>query len=139
MSPRFVVNFIVLLLGAALVVVGFAFSAATVAWCGLAVGATSVSAGLGSFALPHQGAYQRVADVVICLIGAWAIVAARVMADPGRWLELSAGLALAGIGAVGLVVREIGLSRGLRVGDARIGADQFARISALQSDAEARS
>jgi hypothetical protein len=137
-SPRFLVNFVVLLLGAGLVVFGFAFSAATFDWFGLGVGATSIVAGLGNFALRHQGGYQRAADVMIGIVGAWAIVAARVMTDRGRWLELSAGLALAGIGAVGLVVREASLSRGLRVGESRIGADQFSRISALQHDAGER-
>lgn len=138
MSARFAVNLVVLLLGAALVVFVFAFSATALDWLGLGVGAVSIVAGLASFALRHQGAYQRTADVVICLVGAWAIVAARVMTDSGRWLEFSAGAGLAGLGAIGLLVREAHLSRGLQVGESRIGPDQFAHMSALQRGTGAR-
>jgi hypothetical protein len=137
MSARFAVNYVVLLLGAGLIVVVFAFSAATFDWVGLGVGAAAIMAALANFALPDQGAYQRIADVVICIIGAWAILAARVMTYNGRWLEFSAGMGLAAIGAIGLVVRETRLSRGLLVGEARIGPDEFVRMSALQRDAGA--
>lgn len=138
MSVRFAVNFVVLLAGAGLVVCAFAFSLATLDWVGVGVGAVAVLVALTSFAARHQGTYQRVADVVICAVGAWAIVAARVMADGHRWLEFGAGAALAGLGALGLVVREARLRSGLQVGRARIDADQFAHMSALQRDAEAR-
>jgi hypothetical protein len=137
MSGRFGVNFVVLLLGAGLVVSVFAFSAVVLDWVGLGVGAASIVAGLTGFALRNQGAYQRVADIVICVVGAWAIVAARVMSDSGRWLEFSAGMGLVVIGAIGLVVREFRLSRGLQVGESRIGPDQLAHMSTLQRDAGA--
>jgi hypothetical protein len=135
MSARFTANFVVLLLGAGLVVTVFAFSATTVDAVALGVGAAATLAALYSFALPHQGAYQRVADVVICAVGAWTIVAARVLDPSGRWLVFSAGAALAALGAIGLVVREARLGRGLQVGESVIGPDQFARLSALQRDA----
>ena len=138
MSARFTVNFAVLLLGAGLVVMTFAFSPETAGWIGLGVGAAATLLALYSFALSHQGAYQRLADVVICSVGAWTIVAARVMSYRGRWLEFAAGVALAVLGAIGLVVREVSLGQGLQVGQARIGPDQFARLSALQRDAGAR-
>jgi hypothetical protein len=137
MSARFTANFVVLLLGAGLVVTVFAFSATTVDAVALGVGAVATLAALYSFALPHQGAYQRVADVVICAVGAWTIVAARVLDPSGRWLVFSAGAGLAALGAIGLVVREARLGRGLRVGESVIGPDQFARLSALQRDAGA--
>src|ERR1700709_804499 len=106
MSARFIANFVVLLLGAGLLVTTFAFSATTVDWVAVGVGAAAVVMALYSFALPDQGASQRVADAVISAGGVWAIVAARVLAPSGRWLEFSAGAALAALGAVGLVVRE---------------------------------
>jgi len=138
MSARFTANFLVLLLGAGLVVTTFAFSATTVDWLAVGVGAVVILAALYSFALRHQGAYQRIADVAICALGAWAIVAARVLTYSGRWLEFGAGAALAALGAIGLVVREAGLSSGLQVGQSRIGPDQLARLSAVQRDAEAK-
>ena len=137
MSARFVANFIVLLLGAGLVVVVFAFSTDTAHWIALGIGATTVVMALYSFASADQGAYQRVADVVICALGAWAIVAARVINYQGRWLEFGAGIGLVGLGAIGLIVREARLTRGLQVGQSRIGPDEFARLSALQRDAGA--
>jgi hypothetical protein len=134
MSARFAVNFVVLLLGAFLVVVAFAFSTSTLDWVSLGSGAMAILAGLANFALRDQGAYQRVADALICAIGTWAIVAARVMSDRGRWLEISAAMALVALGAIGLLVREARLSRGVQVGTAQIGTDQFARIGALQRE-----
>jgi hypothetical protein len=137
MSARFTANFLVLLLGAGLVVTTFAFSATTADWVGVGVGGVAALVALYSFALPHQGAYQRTADVVICVVGAWAIVAARVLNPGGRWLEFSAGAGLAALGAIGLVVREARLATGLHVGQSVIGPDQFAQLTALQRDAGA--
>lgn len=124
----------VLLLGAGLVVTTFAFSATTVDWVAVGVGGVAAVVALYSFALAHQGAYQRVADVVICVVGAWAIVAARVLNPGGRWLEFSAGAGLAALGGLGLIVREVRLGRGLQVGQSVIGPDQFAHLAALQRD-----
>jgi hypothetical protein len=137
MSARFTANFVVLLLGAGLVVTAFAFSGTTVGWVAVGTGCAAALMALYNFALPHQGIYQRIADVVICLVGVWAIVAARVLDPGGRWLEFSAGAGLAALGAIGLVVREARLGRGLQVGRSVIGPDQFAHISALQRDAGA--
>jgi hypothetical protein len=138
MSARFTVNFVSLLVGAGLVVAAFAFSPDTLSWVSVGAGATVIVAGLANFALPRQGVYQRIADVLIGLVGAWAIVAARVLTDRTRWTEFAAGAALVGLGALGLLVREISLARGLQVGGERIRTDQFADLSALQRDAEAR-
>jgi hypothetical protein len=138
MSARFTTNFVVLLVGAGLVTVIFAFSGETAGWVSVGAGATAAVAALSNFALAHQGVYQRVADVVICGIGVWAIVAARVFTGNVRWLEFSAGAALAALGGLGLVVRELALNRGLQVGDARIRADHLADLSALQRDAGVR-
>jgi hypothetical protein len=139
MSARFAVNFLVLLVGAGVLVVVFAFPGQTAGWTTVGAGATAIVAALSNFALAHQGVYQRLADVLICAVGAYAIVAARVLTPGGRWLDFAAGAGLAGLGALGLVVREIRLARGVQIGDARIRADQFAHLSALQRDAEVRS
>jgi hypothetical protein len=139
MSARFVNNFLVLLIGAGLVTVCFAFSNETAEWVSVAAGATAIVLALVNFALAHQGAYQRIADVAICLVGVWAIVGARVLTEHGRWLHFSAGAGLAALGATGLVVRELGLNRGIQVGDARIRADHLTELSALQRRAGVRS
>jgi hypothetical protein len=133
-SARFTVNFVLVLLGAGLVVIVFALSANAVDWVGLGVGGAAMMAAFASFALADQGVYQRVADVVICATGAWTIVAARVLTYNGRWLEFGAGAGLAALGAVGLVVREASLARGLQIGGSRLGPDQLLRLSALRRD-----
>ena len=139
MSARFMTNFIVLLVGAGVVVTGFAFSTTTLDWTAVGAGAVAVVAALANFAVRHQGVYQRTADVAICLIGVWLIVAARVLDDHARWLELAGALALVALGAIGLIVREVRLHRGLWLGDIQIGADRFARIAAVQrADGEDR-
>jgi hypothetical protein len=138
MSARFASNFSVLLAGAGLLVFLFAFGRPVADWIALGVGVTSIVIALFSFASRAQGVYQRVADVVICALGAWAIVAARVMNAHGIWLIFGAGAGLVAAGAIGLVVREVGLAGGLQVGGSRIGPDEFARLSVLQRDARAR-
>lgn len=139
MSARFATNFTVLLMGTALLIFLFAFGRGTADWLALGVGAGAIVMALYSFAMPEQGIYQRIADVLIAAVGAWAIVAARVMNAHGPWLVFGAGAALLGLGALGLVVREIGLAGGLQVGGARIGPDEFARLSTLQHKAGTRS
>jgi hypothetical protein len=135
-SARFTCNFVVLLVGAGLVVALFAFAMPTADWIALGAGSVAVVMALYSFAATDQGIYQRIADVLICVLGIWAIVAARVMNYQGRWLVFGAGVGLAVLGAVGLLVRERTLSRGLQVGRTRIGVDEFGRLGALQRDAE---
>jgi hypothetical protein len=138
MSARFVTNFLGLLAGAGLVTVVFAFPGETAGWVAVGTGVVAILAALVNFALAHQGLPQRCADVVMCLLGAWAIVAARVLSGNPRWLEFGAGAALAALGAIGLVIRELELNRGLQVGQSRIRADHLARLSALQRDAGVR-
>lgn len=138
MTARFASNFVVLLLGAGLLVFLFAFGRPLADWIAVGAGSGAIVMGLYSFASAEQGVYQRLADVMIVLIGTWAIVAARVMNDPGMWLIFTAGAALTGLGAVGLVVREVRLSGELQVGESRIGYAEFARLSAHQRKAQAR-
>lgn len=77
MSARFTTNLVILLLGAGLVVVTFAFAHGTAGWVALGVGSAAVLAAAHNFALPDQGAYQRTADITIAVLGAWTIVAAQ--------------------------------------------------------------
>jgi len=138
MSARFATNFSVLLLGAAVLILLFAFGRPLADWISLGAGAAAIVMALFSFAMPAQGVYQRVADPMIVTVGTWAIVAARVMNARSIWLVFSAGAGLLALGAIGLVVREIDLARGMRAGAVRLGADELARLSALQGGAEAR-
>jgi hypothetical protein len=138
MSARFVANFVTLITGAGLALAVFAFSFQTAHWLAVGVGAVAVLMGLYSFATANQGVFQRIADVIFCALGVWAVVAAVVMSDHSIWLMFGAGGGLAVLGAVGLVVRELGLSRGLQVGQTRISTDEFAYISAIQRDVETR-
>jgi hypothetical protein len=137
MSARFATNYLVLLLGAALLILLFALGRPVADWVAVGAGATAIVLALYSFAMPAQGVAQRLADPAIAAVGTWAIVAARVMSDPSIWLVFSAGTGLFGLGAVGLLVRELELSRGLQVGEARIGPDEFAQLSSIQREAKA--
>jgi hypothetical protein len=139
MSARFTTNFLTLLLGAGLVVVTFAFSHATAGWVALGVGAAGVLVAAHNFALPHQGVYQRTADVIIAVVSAWAIVAAQVMVYRGRWLETGAGLGLSALGAIGLVVREMHLSRRLDIDPLQIELERLAHTAVLPSDGRSSS
>ena len=139
MSARFVTNFLSLLIGAAILIAVYAFARDVSDWVAVGGGAAAILLAAYSFASVDQGIYQRIADLFIALVGTWAIVAARVMSYEGRWLIFGAGLGLAVLGAIGLLVRELRLGRGLQVGASRIGPDQFATLSALQRDARARS
>ena len=126
MSARFTTNFLILLLGAGLVIATFAFSHATAGWVALGVGAGGVLLAAHNFALPHQGVYQRTADIMIAVVSGWAIVAAQVMTYEHRWLETAAGLGLVALGAVGLVVRETHLGRRLDIDPLQI---ELARLA----------
>jgi hypothetical protein len=139
MSARFASNFVVLLLGAALLVALFAFGRPLADWVAVGAGAGAVVMALYSFACADQGVYQRVADVAIALIGTWAIVAARVMNAPGVWLIFGAGAGLAALGAIGLVMREIQLSAELQIGESTIGYAEFIRLSRVQREAREHS
>jgi hypothetical protein len=131
MTARFATNFAVLLLGAAVLVLLFAFGRPLTGWVALGAGAAAIVMALYSFAMPAQGVYQRVADPVIVAVGTWAIVAARVMNDRSIWLVFSAGAGLLALGALGLVVREIDLTQRLGVSESSIGPDTFARLSTM--------
>lgn len=138
MSARFTTNLVVLLAGAGLLVIDFAFALPTTGWVSVGAGATAAVVALANFALANQGVYQRVADVLITTVGAWAIVIALVLAHNTRWLEFGAGAGLAGLGTLGLIVRELRLNRGMVIGDHRIRTDQFAQIAKLQHKAGVR-
>jgi hypothetical protein len=138
MSARFTANFVILITGAGLLVMLFAFSFGTAHWIALGVGATAVAMALMSFATPRQGVYQRIADVAVCAVGAWAVVAAVVMNDRGIWLLFGASAGLAVLGAVGLLIREVELERGRRVGSTHIGTDDFGSMVMIEREAEAR-
>lgn len=135
-NARFTCNFVVMTVGAGLLVCLFAFPVTTAGWIAVGVGAVAVVMALYGFASTDQGALQRVAEVLICLLGVWAIVAARVMHYEGVWLLFGAAAGLAVLGAVGLLVREIELTYGLQVGRSRIDLDEFGRLAAAQRDAE---
>jgi hypothetical protein len=138
LSARFVVNYVILLLGAAVLVFLYAFGRPVVSWVALGAGAAAIVCALVSFASVQQGVFQRIADLFIALVGTWSIVAARVLNGTGTWYLFGAGAGLLGLGAIGLIVREIELAGGLQVGDSRIGPDEFARLAALQGKAQAR-
>src|SRR5579875_472197 len=95
MSARFATNYLVMLLGTALVILLFALGRPVADWVAVGAGAAAIVMALYSFAMPAQGVAQRLADPAIAAVGTWAIVAARVMNDPSIWLVLFLGLSSA--------------------------------------------
>ncbi len=134
MVARFTSYFATLLIGAGLLTSTFAFSPVTVGWVALGAGAAAVAVALWAFALRGQGHLDRWLDVAVCAVGAWTIVASRCYAPgSGRWLAFAAGAGLAGLGAIGLVVREARLARILGEAQARLAPEQL-RLSTAEHD-----
>jgi len=110
-TSRFITNFAALIAGAVLITGRFAFVPGIVRWIALGVGAAAIIIGLWSFALRRQPALQRLIDVALAAVGGWTIFVSCVWTPRhGLWFEFAAGAALAGVGALGLVVREARLS-----------------------------
>jgi hypothetical protein len=131
---RFTSNFATLLIGAGLLTSTFAFSSVTVGWVALGAGAATVTVALWAFALRGPGRLDRWLDVAVCAVGAWTIAASRCYGPgPGRWLAFASGAGLAGLGAIGLLVREARLASVLGDAQARLAPEQL-RLSTAEHD-----
>jgi hypothetical protein len=108
MASRFISNLLVLLAGAFLACAAFAFTAGTIAWIALGIGATTLLAVLCAFAVRGRGTTQRAFDACIVLTATWTVVASRVFAaGDQKWLSFAGGAVLVLFAFAGLVVHEV--------------------------------
>jgi hypothetical protein len=108
MTSRFASNVAVMLLGAFLAVVSFAFAPQTVSWLALAVGVVTALTALTAFAMRERGVAQRVFDGCTLLVAAWTIVCARAFDGAAEdWLAFASAAVLVLFAFVGLVVHEV--------------------------------
>ncbi|HEX4467670.1 MAG TPA: hypothetical protein VH025_10820 [Solirubrobacteraceae bacterium] len=115
MTWRFASNLVVLLLGAFLATVSFAFAAQTVSWLAFAVGAVTALTVLMAFATRERGVAQRVFDACVLLVAAWTIVCSRVFyGATEHWLAFANAALLVLLAFVGLLVHEILIELALR-------------------------
>lgn len=114
LAARFASNALALVAGALIVIGVFAFGPTAYAWITFGLATLAVVAVLAAFAMPQRGALPRVIDVLLVLAGSWTILASRVFAgSANRWLDFAGGVAIAALGAVGLIVHELLLERSL--------------------------
>ncbi|HWD64987.1 MAG TPA: hypothetical protein VG405_07410 [Solirubrobacteraceae bacterium] len=107
-ASRFAAHLTAVISGSLAVIFALTLRPAVSAWVVLGLAGTVVIAALAAFAVPDQGTGPRCVEVLLGLIGAWAIVAGRVFSDPSvtKWLSFADGAAIWVLGTVGLVVHE---------------------------------
>jgi hypothetical protein len=114
--------------GATLAVGAFLFTPNAERWLGVGVGSGVLVVLLGAFATSGRGLLQRLLDLGLAPIAAWAVVSALTIEQSAtgpvphlvRWLGFSAGAAIAVIGIIGLVAHEFGVERDLTYATERI-------------------
>jgi hypothetical protein len=108
MAARFASNLLVLLAGAFLACVSFAFGADVVGWLALATGALVVATVLGAFATRERGVAQRSFDACVLVIAAWTIVSSRTFSGSTEsWLAFASAATMVLFAFTGLVVHEV--------------------------------
>ena len=107
-ASRFTASLAALTSGALAVVFALTLDPRTASWIVLGLGSLTIVSVLAAFAMPDQGAASRVVQVLLFLVGAWTIASTRVFSGPEliRWLCFAGGAALAGLGALALILHE---------------------------------
>lgn len=111
MSPKYIINLLLVIAGGFLAVASRAFAAGTAGWIALGIGIFAVvlaSVGLATTRLqPRSIGYVAMAST-----GIWTIVSSLVFTGAALgWLVLADALMLAAIAVVGLVVHELSTER----------------------------
>jgi hypothetical protein len=110
MSTRFLSNLALALVAGFLVVATQAFAPGALAWISFGVAVAITVIGLGML-LSHR-LVQRAVAALATVIGAWTIVASLVFAPTTVvWLAFASGLAVVGLGLVGLTAHELSTER----------------------------
>jgi hypothetical protein len=106
-AVRFAAMLAAVIAGGLIVIAAVGFGDRAAAWITFGLAALVVLAALTAFAAARQGAVPRVVEVLLALVGAWTLLAARVFGgSANRWLDFAGGVALCALGAAGLLVHE---------------------------------
>lgn len=99
-----------------MVLSAFAFRPAVTAWLTLGLAAAAILGALAAFAAPDQGTAARSIEVLIVIIGIWAIASCRTFGGPHtlKWICFADGVAVCALGGLGLLLHEAVLERRLR-------------------------
>jgi len=117
--------------GAVLTVGAFTFASPTLRWLGFGIGCAVLLALAAAFAVAGRGTIQRILDLPLALVCGWAIVCSRVVEHDGagasptavKWFSFAAGAAICTLGAIGLLLHELGVERDLRWAERYVSAD----------------
>ena len=112
MRTRYLTNIVLALLGGFLVVVSQAFSASTLTWLMLGVGALALAISVPGLPIRSRGLPQRGMDVIVSVLGAWTIIAGLVFAGAAvTWLGFASGIAIVAMAVIGLTAHELSTER----------------------------
>ncbi len=127
MSPKYLINLLVLVAGGFLVVASQTFAASTAGWLGLGVGVLAVL--LGGLGLALSRFELRAAGyAATALLGVWTIVSSTVFSGGLlSWLVFADALALAAVALAELTVHEV---RSERVVHTLVVSDQSQLVNA---------
>jgi hypothetical protein len=121
---RFATALVAIGVGAPLGAGAFVFTPSAERWVGFGGGAGVLSVVLVLALTAGRGTVQRVIDALLAPTAAWALVAARTVElhseSTTKWLGLSAGAAITGLGLISLVAHEIAVESDLRWALARL-------------------
>ena len=111
MSPKYVINILLVVGGGFLAVASRTFAASTAGWLGLGIGIAAVLLATAGFAV--DGLRRRsIGYGVTTLVGAWTIVSSVVFSGTVQgWLVFADALALAAIALAELTVHEVTTER----------------------------
>lgn len=112
MSPRFISNLLLALVGAIIVVISMALGAGATGWVAFGI-ALGVLAMLALVQVEHgRGLPQRSLDGVTGVLAIWTVIASAVFTGGAlTWLSFAEGCGLVGLALVGLVVHELSTER----------------------------
>jgi hypothetical protein len=127
MSPRFITNLLLVLVGALVVVASQAFTAGVTGWIAFGIG-LGILTMLGLAQLARgRGKLQHALDTLGGALGIWMVVASVVFTGAAlTWLSFGEALGFVGLALVGLVAHERSSERvvhALAIEDTRSSAD----------------
>lgn len=112
MSPRFITNVALALVGAIIIIVSQALGAVATGWVAFGI-ALGILAMLGASQVDRgRGLPQRSLDGVTGVLAIWTVIASAVFTGGTlTWLSFAEGIAFVGLAVVALVVHELSTER----------------------------
>jgi len=131
MTPRYLANLTMALIGGFLVVASRAFAYHDVAWIGFGLSLAALALGMATILLPPLA--QRVIGGAEAVLAVWTLVASRVFsAYTADWLIFASAIAFTVLAVAGLTIHELNSERvvhslELRGAGAREGEEAYSR------------